>query len=96
MVYKLALRSEAERSIDLGIEWYENQKSGLGLRFLLEVEKYLKKITEHPKHYQVRRKPYREAPLKVFPFVIIYEIVEKEVVVYSVFDARRNPSRKPV
>ena len=39
MAYKLIVRSEAERNIDFGIKWYKSQKSGLGLRFLLEVEK---------------------------------------------------------
>jgi hypothetical protein len=30
-----------------------------------------------------------------FPFVIIYEIIGTEIIIYSVFHTSRNPERKP-
>jgi len=32
-------------------------------------------------------------PLAKFPFIIIYEIIESEVVIYSVFHTSRNPDK---
>ena len=67
----------------------------MGLLFLNQVEKYLESIQRNPMQYPSKRKPFREAFIKLFPYVIIYEVIEDEVVVYSVFNTHRNPDDKP-
>lgn len=94
MAYHLEIKSEAKQDIIDGFLWYEEKKTGLGERFFHEVQNYLNYISQHPNHYQKRRKNYREAVLKVFPFVIIYELIESNIVVYSVFPSLANPNKK--
>ncbi|WP_257984540.1 hypothetical protein [Psychroflexus sp. MES1-P1E] len=48
----------------------------------------------NPKHFPQKRKPYREAFIKCFPFLLIYEITKGKVIVYSVFNTWQNPEKK--
>jgi mRNA-degrading endonuclease RelE of RelBE toxin-antitoxin system len=95
MAYKLVIKPRAEDDLAEGIVWYESRQKGLGMIFLNWVEKYLKSIQRNPLQYPLKRKPYREAFIKKFPYVIIYEVLEDEVIVYSVFNTHRNPHDKP-
>lgn len=95
MDYKLILKPRAEDDLSEGIQWYESRLKGLGLRFLSQVEKYLEIIRKNPFQYPIRKKQYRETFIKKFPYIIIYEIIENEIVVYSVFNTYQNPDSKP-
>ena len=95
-VYKLNVWEEAKSDIINGYKWYEEKRFGLGKEFANEVEQVLEYIEKYPEHYQIKyRKKYREAVLKRFPYLIIYEIIKNEVVVYSVFPSKDNPNKKP-
>jgi len=94
--YKLDIWNEAKSDIINGYKWYEGKRFGLGKEFIDEVEQILKYIEQYPNHYQIKyRRKYREAILKRFPYLIIYEIIENLVVVYSVFPSKDNPNKKP-
>ena len=95
MSYNLIIKEEAVEDIQNVYEYYEYCKTGLGERFLIILEEYLDTVQKHPLHYQIKRKTFREAPIRVFPYLIIYEIVDKNVIVYAVFNTSRNPSKKP-
>jgi plasmid stabilization system protein ParE len=95
MKYHLIIKEEANQEIIDSYLYYENQSKGLGEKFLENLEIYLERIQKYPKHYQIKRKPYREVFVKNFPFVIIYEINENDIIVYAVFHKRRNPNNKP-
>ncbi|NLJ00848.1 MAG: type II toxin-antitoxin system RelE/ParE family toxin [Bacteroidales bacterium] len=94
MVYRLIIKPRAENDLAEAITWYESRKSGLGKLFLDQVEKYLNYIRRNPFQYPSKRRPYREAFIKMFPYLIIYEVVENEVIVYSVFNTYRDPRDK--
>ncbi len=98
MAYKLRFRDDARDDIVNGYKWYEDKKEGLGIRFIDEVEMEIDYISKYPEHFQIKTKnKYREAILKIFPYVIIYEIIKKknEVIVYSVFPTKDDPQKKP-
>jgi mRNA-degrading endonuclease RelE of RelBE toxin-antitoxin system len=96
MAYKLQITNKAKQDIIDGFYWYETKSNGLGGRFVEEVEKSLNYIHRYPLHFQIKYKNiFREAVLKIFPYVVIYEIIEKTVVVYSVFPTPMNPEKKP-
>ena len=95
MKYVLEIKEEAVFDIKETYLYYEEQKIGLGNRFLDTLETYLERVQKNPKHYQVKRKPYREAFIKDFPYLIIYEIEANKVIVYAVFNTWKNPNKKP-
>ena len=94
MDYKIDIQKRALKDIDEGYYWYESKSVGLGMRFVREVETMLIYIEKYPKHYQIKYKKYREGILKIFPFVVIYEIIKEKVVVLSVFPTHGNPKNK--
>lgn len=95
MEYQLEIKEEAALDIKEAYFYYEENKLGLGERFLDTLENYLQRVKQYPEHYQIKRSPFREAFIKDFPYVIIYEIEEEKVVVYAVFCTHKNPNKKP-
>ena len=95
MSYTLEIKEEADLEIRDAYLYYESKQIGLGEKFLNQLEKYLEKITDNPKHFEVKKRNYREAYIRKFPYTIIYEIEGINVVVYSVFNALQNPDKKP-
>lgn len=94
MNYKLIIDDKAILEIQKSYDYYELISIELGDRFLKTIWYYLEKIQNNPKHFQIKFNKTREAFIKDFPFVIIYEVFEDEIIVYSVFHTSRNPSKK--
>ncbi|WP_345766683.1 type II toxin-antitoxin system RelE/ParE family toxin [Chryseobacterium endophyticum] len=95
MNYSLVLSPNAETDLAEGKLWYENKQLGLGEKFLQQVNLYFSKIQDYPKHFPVRRGNLSEAYIKKFPYLIIYQIIDKEIVIFSVFKTHQNPTKKP-
>lgn len=93
-MHKLTIKKEAQIEIDEAIFYYEERQNGLGNPFSEQVDLYLEEIQNNPGHYQIKQKNYREAFIRRFPYVIVFEIIESEVIVYSVFHTSRNPAKK--
>jgi len=93
--YELIIRNEAALEIIEATKYYKTQQIGLGKKFLAQLEVYLDKIQTHPKHFHIKRNPYRESFIKKFPYLIIYELIGNKVIVYSVFNTYKNPIKKP-
>jgi len=96
MAYLLRITAEADREYSESADWYEQQRKGLGLRFIEIVERKLAIITANPFRYPVRKYNFREAPIRIFPYLIIYKAYtrKKEIAVYAIFHSSRNPKTK--
>ena len=94
MSFKLIIKDGAQLEIIEAFLYYEEKQEGLGESFLDHLDSYFKWIKDYPFHFSEKRKPYREAVIKRFPYLIIYEVFENEVIVYSVFNTWQNPSKK--
>lgn len=92
MAYNIVISKLAEIEIEEAIEFYEHRKIGLGKQFLVYFKSYLKIVKTNPELFAIKKEPYfREIPIKKFPFVIIYELFENQIIIYSVFHTHRNP-----
>jgi hypothetical protein len=96
MIYELDIKEEADLEIIKAYLYYEGKLLGLGDEYLDELDKHLERIRHNPKHFAVKNKNYREAYIRRFPYLIIYEIEEMKVVVYSVFNTPQDPEKKPL
>lgn len=94
--YSVILSSRAQKEIAEAWNWYEDRQPGLGDRFLKEITDRLRKIEHTPNRYPTRFKSYKETPVPVFPFLIIYRInkQKKLVRIVSVFHTSLNPKKK--
>lgn len=94
MQYKIELRSLAVIEILEAFDWYELQQTGLGLDFLNELDVFYNSLNRNPKTHSYFEKPVRQGMIKRFPYLVVYEIFDTTIVVYSVFMARQNPAKK--
>ena len=95
MKYTLEIKAEAVIDMQKAYDYYEENKKGLGDRFLDTLENYFNRVQKYPEHYQIKRKPYREAFIKDFPYLIIFELIGFSVIVYAVFNTYLDPNKKP-
>mgnify|MGYP001199830451 FL=1 len=94
MTYILEIKDHANLEIIEAYLYYEEKRLGLGEEFLEHLSVYFDRIITNPKHFPQKRKPYREAFIKRFPYLIIYEITNRKVIVYSIFNTWQNPENK--
>lgn len=93
-MHPLILKPQAIQMAKDAYQWYEGQRQGLGELFLTELENCLKKVQTTPEANGKVKKNYRQGKLQRFPYVIIYEIIQTEIIVLSIFHTRRNPRHK--
>jgi hypothetical protein len=95
MIYNLIIKEEASAEIKVAFLYYQQQIEGLGIRFIQELELHLNSVHENPFHYSyfLGEKPFRSHALQHFPFSIIYEATEKDVIVFSIFHQYQNPTK---
>lgn len=96
MSYHIELHAEALEELAGTYQWYEERSEGLGVRFMVSVNKRLNEIAAHPERYAKKKGNYREVGIDVFPYVIIYEVLKKKRIVFVsyIFHAKRNPKLK--
>ena len=92
-MYKTVFLSRARKDIRDAARWYDTQQPGLGRRFTHAIRSKLILIGENPYLYAVRYKKTRTAWLRYFPFLIHFNINERQkiVVVMGIWHTSRNP-----
>lgn len=88
------IKDEAAQEAIESFLYYEEKLSGLGERFFNSIEDTYKRIDKNPLSYQKIHKQFRASKVRGFPFIVIYEIAENTIIVYSIFNSFRNPSKK--
>jgi plasmid stabilization system protein ParE len=94
MSYNIELRPLATMEIIEGYDWYELQREGLGQDFLNELENFYESLQRNPHVYSYYDEPIRQGKLKRFPYVVVYEIFDATIVIYSVFMTNQDPDKK--
>lgn len=96
MGFKIVITKVASTEIKDSIDFYESRQKGLGKEFLNYLKGYLKILETNPDLFAIKKSPsYRELTLKTFPFIIVYEIIDNEVIVYSGFTPAETQKRSP-
>lgn len=77
--------------------WYEDRQQGLGDAFFAAVAESIQDIGANSMRYSLYEaaaleRPLRRALVKRFPYVVIFEPREDEVIVVAVVHARRRPA----
>ena len=95
MAYRLVIKSLATAEALEAFDYYESLPTKRGERFFEELDACYERILVHPTSFSYSNKPFREMKMPHFPYVIIYQVIDEDVIVYSVFNTNQNPSRKP-
>jgi hypothetical protein len=84
----------ATSEITEAAKWYNSQQDGLGDQFLNELEHLVFYIGLNPGLFPQKLKSVRQAPLKRFPYVVLFIVEQKQVFIISVFNCHQNPKKK--
>ena len=98
MSFTVIVKEEAHQDTIEAYNYYEKKATGLGERFLEALHQRYSEISENPTFYSYidedPMKILRDVKLKKFPFVVVYEILENEVVIYAVHNTWKHPRNK--
>lgn len=90
MTYQLIFRDKVAEEIREAYEWYEKQRAGLGDKFLDELEKAFMLLKSNPQYFSFVYKSRRRLIIKKYPYKIIYEIFDRNVVVFAVRHSKQK------
>ena len=93
-IYKLEITIPAEEEYASAFHYYEKQQQGLGRKFEKETDRLIEQLKLNPYLFQRKFKHYREAIFRIFPYFIVYEIVNETIFIHSFFHTSRNPKKK--
>ena len=83
--------SIAEEELGKAIEYYEDKEVGLGLRFYAEYRSALERILAYPDAWYALSENTRRCRTKVFPFGIIYQLRNDEILIVAVSELHQKP-----
>ena len=94
MFYTLTVKQEAQDEAIKAYLYYEEIRQGLGDKFLDALMARYQQLAQNPQYfsfvYTDKEKTLRDVVVEGFPFLIMYDIVGTEVIVYSVHNTYRN------
>ncbi len=73
------------------LNYYDRIEPGLGLRFLEEFEKVIRRIQNFPEAWPICYHDYRKCRMRGFPFSAIYAVRADGIVVIAIAHAKRRP-----
>lgn len=88
---QLTLTSAARQDVADAALWYANQRRGLEEDFIEAIDDELAKVATNPEVFSFVYGKLRLAPVRRFPYNVIYEIASDEIKVFAVMHASRNP-----
>ena len=95
MDYKLSIKEEVKSHIIQGYLWYEEKSTGLGSEFVQKIESTLEYLKHNPLLFQIKTdNRFREVVIQTFPYVLVYELIDKEIIVYALFPTKSNPKNR--
>ena len=92
--YELVILESAFQEISHSKEYYELQTVGLGLTFEHAVLQLLELIRNKPFLFPIKFDSVREASIARFPYVVCYELYDKNILILAVFHTSQHPSKK--
>ena len=88
---KVRLTPEAEADIDEAIAWYDGRGQGLGDEFLRCVDARIALMERFPKAFPFVHRNIRRVLVRRFPYYLVYEIEDSEIVIYGAYHCARDP-----
>jgi hypothetical protein len=89
---KYYFHPSAKRELNEAIDFYEECQAGLGTEFTKEVYSTIYRITQYPKAWPCLSENTRRCLTKRFPYGIIYQILDHEILIIAVMQLNRKPA----
>lgn len=83
--------SPAEWEMVQAARYYEARVQGLGFDFLSEINRVVKSIEDQPEASPIIKGLIRRRIIRRFPYAILYQIDQTEIVILAVMHQHRDP-----
>lgn len=91
MSYIIDLKFEAHQDILEAMLWYDTRRDGLGSEFYEEVDKAMSVLSEKADIFEIKyRREVRWFKTDRFPYILVYVIRKRTVVVLAVASTHRH------
>ena len=90
MKYSLLVSDSANEDAIVIFDWYEEKLSGLGDRFIKELEIAKVDLLNNPLVFAIRKKNIRRMVMRKFPYKLFYKIYDDKIVILAIIHARRS------
>jgi hypothetical protein len=87
----LSFNPLAERELNEAAQFYEAERTGLGLAFIAEAERACQRILAWPNAAPIVRGQVRRHLLRRFPYALLYSIHEDTIRVLAIMNLKRRP-----
>ena len=88
---KISFLLTAQSEFEESIEYYDEQRTGLGLEFSEEVGKALERISEYPEAWSQLSSRIRRCLVNRFPYSVIYEVRSELLIIVAIQHHHRKP-----
>ncbi len=93
MIYRLRIRTRAQRDLLEAEEWYEGKRPGLGLEFRAAVDQILAHLPANPLIYPIVRDRTHRAVVPRFPYLLYFLVAGDLVSVIACFHGHQDQNR---
>jgi len=95
MSLPVVFRRKVGQDLARAFGWYEEQRAGLGERFLAAVNASFDQIEEFPEMFACVHGDVRRAVVTRFPYAVFYRLEPRQVVILTVLQTARDPKLWP-
>lgn len=91
MARRLVVQPQSDLDIQAAAVWYEDQRAGLGMRFLDELDVIFRRIEDNPRQFPRIDSNVRRALLRHFPYGVYFIDDSNALAVLAVLHLHREP-----
>jgi plasmid stabilization system protein ParE len=91
MARRLVVPPQSDLDIQAAAVWYEDQRAGLGMRFLDELDGVFRRIEDNPRQFPRIDSNVRRALLRHFPYGVYFIEDSNAFAVLAVLHLHREP-----
>lgn len=91
MARRLVIPPQSDLDIQAAAFWYEDQRSGLGARFLDELDDVFRRIVNNPRQFPRLEAEVQRALLRHYPYGVYFVADEGCVTILAVLHLHRHP-----
>lgn len=91
MARRLVVQPQSDLDIQAAAVWYEDQRSGLGVRFLDELDLLFQRIDYNPRQFPRMEGEVRRALLSHFPYGVYFVGESDDIAILAVLHLHREP-----
>jgi len=88
---KISFLEAAECELQCAMDYYNQNKQGLGHEFLAEIKITVGRIADFPEAWQPLSKRTRRCLTRRFPYGVIYQIRDEEILIIAVSHLHQKP-----